>query len=126
MQQKKWWQIALLAALLAASAAICAQCLLRNLAPLLSFDPTFSAIFAQIQDAPMTSPVLLGLLLAFGAAILLYRLWQKTKMRVLSVILGVSLWLILFLANTLLTRVNGIRFVDVLISLVDVLQKGGL
>lgn len=126
MKQKQWWQIALLAVLLVASAAICAQWLLRNLSLLLTFDPTFSAIFAQIEDAPMFSPILLGLLLAFGAAILLYRLWQKRKARVLSVFLGIFMWLVLFAANILLTRVNGIRFMDVLISLVDVLQKGGL
>ena len=126
MKQKPWWQIALFSALLAASAVICAQWLLRHLSLLLAFDPTFSAIFAQIQNAPMVSPIVLDLLLAFGGAMLLHRLWQMPKIRVLTAILGVFSWLVLFAANVLLTRVNGIRFVDVLISLVDVLQKGGL
>jgi hypothetical protein len=36
------------------------------------------------------------------------------------------LWLFMALAVLLLTRVNGIRFGDVLFSLLDVLGKGGL
>ena len=126
MQKKTLRSVCYLSAALTAGAALCAQLLLRNLSLLLSFDETFSAIFAQIATAAMDAPVLLLLVPAVGAAVLLHRLWQKRSWRVLAVLLGVIVWLLLFLLAVLLTRVNGIRFGDVLFSLLDVLQKGGL
>lgn len=109
-----------------AAAVLCAQVLLRNLSALLSFDETFSAIFAQIATADMTSPALLMAALSVCMAILLHRLWQKKRLRFVAVLTGALLWLLLFFLTVLLTRVNGIRFCDVLFSLLDVLQKGGL
>lgn len=126
MQKKKLIFVCRLGVLLTAGALVCAQVLLRNLSTLLSFDATFSAIFAQISTAVMDSPMLLILALSLGVATALYPLWQRNRLRFLAGFIGLLSWLILFLLAVLLTRVNGIRFCDVLFSLVDVLQKGGL
>lgn len=126
MEKKKVISICCLSAALAAFGILSAQLLLRNLGLLLSFDETFSAIFLQIADAPMSSPVVVTLLLSLGAAILLHRLWQKKSRRFAAPLCGFGFGLLLFLFNVLLTRVNGIRFCDVLFSLLDVLEKGGL
>lgn len=126
MQKKTILSVIGISATLAAVATLCAQLLLRNLSALLSFDETFSAIFAQIADAPMVPPVVLTLLLALGAAVLLEKLWHRKSRRFAAVLLGVCAGLILLAVQILLTRVNDIRFCDVLFSLLDVLQKGGL
>ena len=126
MQKKSIRSVVGLSLALAAAAVLCAQVLLRNLSALLSFDETFSVIFAQIADADMTSPVLLVLMLSAGAAVLLHRLWQIKRMRFAAVLTGALLWLVVYLLAVLLTRVNGIRFCDVLFSLLDVMRKGGL
>lgn len=126
MEKKKMLSICALTAALTAFGVLCAQLLLRNLGPLLSFDETFSAIFAQIAGAPMVPPVVVTLLFAFGAAVLLTRLWQRKPWRFAAVLCGIFFGLLLFALNVLLTRVNGIRFCDVLFSLLDVLEKGGL
>lgn len=126
MQKKTILSVIGISATLAAVATLCAQLLLRNLSALLSFDETFSAIFAQIADAPMVPPVVLTLLLALGTAVLLEKLWHRKSRRFAAVLLGVCAGLILLAVQILLTRVNDIRFCDVLFSLLDVLQKGGL
>lgn len=126
MQNKTILPIAGLSLALTAIAVLCAQILLRNLSALLAFDETFSAIFAQIAIADMKSPVLLVLALSAGAATLLHCLWRRKRLRFVTALFGALLWLLLFLLSVLLTRVNGIRFCDVLFSLLDVLQKGGL
>lgn len=126
MQKKTILSVIGISATLAAVATLCAQLLLRNLSALLSFDETFSAIFAQIADAPMVPPVVLTLLSALGAAVLLEKLWHRKSRRFAAVLLGVCAGLILLAVQILLTRVNDIRFCDVLFSLLDVLQKGGL
>lgn len=125
MQKKTILSVVGLSLALTAAAVLCAQVLLRNLSALLAFDETFSAIFAQIATADMESPVLMAPL-SVGMAILLCRLWQKKRLRFVTVLLGALLWLLLFFLTVLLTRVNGIRFCDVLFSLLDVVQKGGL
>ena len=126
MQKKTILSVAGLSLALTAAAVLCAQVLLRNLSALLSFDETFGTIFAQIADAPMSPPVAVTLLLSLGAAILLHRLWQKKPWRFAAALCGLGFGVLLFLLNVLLTRVNGIRFCDVLFSLLDVLEKGGL
>lgn len=125
MEKKKVLSICCVSAALTVLGTLCAQVLLRNLGLLLSFDETFGTIFAQIADAPMWPPVAVTLLLSLGAAILLHRLWQKKPWRFAAALCGLGFGVLLFLFNVLLTRVNGIRFCDVLFSLLDVLEKGG-
>lgn len=126
MQKNKLLRVCAIGGALTAGAVLCARLLLRNLSWLLSFDETFSAIFAQIATAAMDAPIVLLFALAAGVAALLGYLWQKKSRRFAPVLLGVLAWLVLFVLAVLLTRVNGIRFCDVLFSLLDVLQKGGL
>lgn len=125
MTEKPIYKTVLRAVGIGTLALLCARLLLRNLGPVLSFDPQFSAIFSQIATAKMTSPVLLLGALALSAEYGIQYL-RGRKHRILATILGIIGFLALFTLSLLLTRVNGIRFVDVLVSLIDVLQKGGL
>lgn len=122
MQNKRWLPSSLWAALAALSVMLCAELLLRNLSLFLQFDPQFSAIFAQIAEGRIGVPV--GLLAVLAVAFwLLLRSGRGVLPKVLT---GLLLWLLGFAAVLLLTRVNGIRFCDVLFSLLDVMKKGGL
>ena len=103
--------------------ALCARLLLQNLYRFLEFDPTFYGIFRQLRGAQIRPPMVLLTLGALGLAWALGRLKERKVLRILIVAL---LWLVMALAVLLLTRVNGIRFGDVLFSLLDVLGKGGL
>lgn len=125
MQKKEWLRIGLCAALAVAGVSVCAGLILRNLSLFLQFEPQFSAIFAQIQDAPLRMPIVLlaAVVLSFGWV---GWLGQQRKRRGLAVFCGIALWLLSVIAVVLLTRVNGIRFCDVLFSLLDVMRKGGL
>lgn len=91
----------------------------------MQFDPQFSAIFAQISDAHLYTPIGLMLLTTAGY-LLLYRLSMKQKWKAVSVLCGMLLWVFTILSAVLLTKVNGIRFCDVLFSLLDVMAKGVL
>lgn len=119
MRKKEWLRTGFFAALPALSAVLLAQLVLRNLSLFLYFDPEFSAIFAQIRDAALYTPVLL-----IALAVLLF--WWINKRKKWIAVLAVLLWLGIFFAAVLLTKVNGIRFCDVLFSLLDVMKKGGL
>lgn len=125
MQKKEWFRTSLIAAFAMMSAVICARLLLRNLSSFLQFDPQFSAIFAQISDAHLYTPIGLMLLTTAGY-LLLYRLSMKQKWKAVSVLCGMLLWVFTILSAVLLTKVNGIRFCDVLFSLLDVMAKGVL
>lgn len=117
MLKKDWLRTGFFAALPALSAVLMARMLLRNLFLLLYFAPDFSGIFAQIQAAVLYTPVTLILF-----AWLLFWLLQRRKGKALSIFL----WIDIFGVTLLLTRVNGIRFCDVLFSLLNVMEKGGL
>lgn len=123
MRKKVWRQIGQQVVLPVLTAVLCARVLLRCLSFLLLFDPQFSAIFAQIAGAEMKTPLLFML-----AAVLVYLLLSKLGTRYERWALAgrIALWPVLTAAALLLTRVNGIRFCDVLFSLLDVLRKGGL
>ena len=125
MQKKEWFRSSLIAAFAMMSAVICARLLLRNLSSFLQFDPQFSAIFAQISDAHLYTPIGLMLLTTTGY-LMLYRLRMKHKWKAVSVLCGMLLWVFTILSAVLLTKVNGIRFCDVLFSLLDVMAKGVL
>lgn len=125
MQKKEWLRAGLITVFAVLSALICASLLLRNLSFFLQFDPQFSAIFAQISDAQLQIPVLLILLMAIVFC-LLYRLGMQQKKKIVAIICGVLLWIVTLALVLLLTKVNGIRFCDVLFSLLDVMAKGGL
>jgi hypothetical protein len=123
MDRKGLRSICLWAVAFGALCALCARLLLQNLYRFLEFDPTFYEIFQQLRGAEIRPPVVLLTLGALGLAWVLGRLKARKFLRIPVVTL---LWLFMALAVLLLTRVNGIRFGDVLFSLLDVLGKGGL
>lgn len=122
-ERKRLWALCIRAAALAGAGALCACLLLQNLYRFLTFDPTFYDIFAQIRNAVIRPPIVVLTLAAVGISCLVDRMRSRKILRIFVCIL---LWLLLALAAVLLTRVNGIRFADVLFSLLDVIRKGGL
>lgn len=123
--RKNWGAALVSAAAMTLTATVAARLLLRHISLFLSFDHQFCAIFAQIYDSTLTSPVLLLMAMAFPAAWGLRKLGECKPWRIPVGILWVLLWLILLISALLLTRVNGIRFGDVLVSLLNILRKGG-
>lgn len=121
------WRATLCAVLMTATAAVAVNLLLRHLSAFLSFDPTFAAIFAQLADADICPPWLLTLALAFACSLPAVRWGSRSRGRTLmAVVLGLPVWILLTLVTALLTEVNSILFGDVLFSLLEILQKGGL
>ncbi len=105
------------AALLTLLCALAAQGMLRHLHRLPLLGEGFSAIFAQIEHAPMHTPLLPVFLLCAGQ-VLLFR--RKGWLRILAILLGLPLLLIALL----ITRVNGIFFFDVVRTLIPALMGG--
>ncbi len=117
------------AALTAALSSAAAQLFLRNFYLVLSFDAEFSAIFAQIAspEAKMSAPFVLCFLLSVLLCAALYLLWHKGVWgKILTVMLGFVSFLLLCTGAILLTRVNGVMFLDVVLSLVPLLTSGVL
>ncbi len=110
-------RILLPAALLTLVCAFAAQGMLRHLHRLPLLGEGFSAIFAQIERAPMHTPILPVFLLCAG----LVWLFQRGGWRRL---LALPLGLTVLLCALFLTRVNGIFFFDVVRTLVPALMGG--
>ncbi|MBE6974322.1 MAG: hypothetical protein E7436_02385 [Ruminococcaceae bacterium] len=123
MDRKGLRRICVWAVVFGALWVLCARLLLQNLYRFLEFDPTFYGIFQQLRGAEIRPPMVLLTLGALSLAWILGRLKERKFLRIFIV---APLWLAAALAVLLLTRVNGIRFGDVLFSLLDVLGKGGL
>jgi hypothetical protein len=87
----------------------------------------FSSIFAQLSTARLV-PSVTPIILFFFCFLWLLQSILKSKPRTAGVILSCFLGIILFLAAVvailLLTNVNGIRFLNVLLSLLQVLSSG--
>ncbi len=110
-------RILLPAALLTLVCAFAAQGMLRCLHRLPVLGEGFSAIFAQIERAPMYTPILPVFLLCAGLVWLLRRGgWRR--------MLALPLGLTILLCALLLTRVNGIFFFDVVRTLIPALMGG--
>lgn len=123
--RENWIAALVSASVMVLTAAVTARLLLRHISLFLCFDEQFSAIFAQICGGALKSPVLVLMAIAFPAACGLRKMGQCKRWQILTGILWMLLWLLLLVSALLLTRVNGIRFGDVLVSLLDILQKGG-
>ena len=124
--KKPWFCALVLAMAVSFTVALAAQLLLRNLWAFLESEPQMQAIFAQISDANMTSPIWLLLILSFAYLFFVLHVCKRRLSRVLAGLLGVLVLLILLCICLLLTRVNGIRFCDILVSLFNAAQKGWL
>lgn len=105
---------------------LAAQLLLRNIAAFLSSEPQLQAIFAQIRTVRMSSPVLLTGLLSFFYWFPVCKFCKKKISRVFAILAGFIVGLLLLVVSVVLTRVNGIRFWDILLSLLDAAEKGWL
>lgn len=125
--KQQGWKCLLFASLMSATVTLATQLLLRNLYRFLTFDQDFYQIFAQIADADMAVPVLAIFIVSFFYCMLGGH-WQAagTGGTVAAVLVGIVVWLVLWVAALFFTEVNQIRFGDVLISLLDMIQKGAL
>ena len=110
--------------LLTALALIFTALLIRNVSVFLQAEPQFQAIFSQIRRAELGYPVWL-MVPQGGICLLASWLWQRKKQLAgIAVLLGGGI--LMLLCALYFTRVNGILFGDVMVSLVQVLMKGGL
>ncbi len=104
---------------------------LKNLGAILSLflqtgsDLDFVAIFSQLSDARLGVHILIPLLLwgAFAAMLMFFtRKHDRRALRItLTVLAGLSSLVLGFIAALLLTRVNGVRFIDLLRALIPVI-----
>lgn len=125
--KQRGWRWLLFGAVMTATIALFSWLFLSNLYHFLPFDPPFHAIFSQIADAPMTPPVLPILIFSCLYCLLGDRLSAKGRSgRVAAILIGIVVWLLLWVGAILLTKVNRILFGDVLFSLLDLLQSGVL
>lgn len=120
----KWIAAGILTVVLWLVAAFAAALLICNISAFLSAEPQFQAIFAQLRHGHLGLPWWL-LIPQGGLSLLILRLRRAGK-PLAAVCAGVPLWLVLLLCTLYCTRVNGILFGDVMVSLVQVLGKGGL
>ena len=108
------------------TAVMGSQLLLRNVSEFMGFDKTFQGIFAQIKDAQMQSPVLIAAVpvcVFWFCTLKSEKLYQK---KWLLALLAVAVTAVIMMISIFLTKVNGILFWDVFISLIKVFSKGGL
>lgn len=122
--QNHYLRVLLMTAALGGSAMGVAALFVRHIHVFLASVPAFQAIFAQLRTAQLHGPFWLFLPAAGLCAWLLW-LDQNGK-RLDAVLLGVGCWMLLLLCAVFFMRVNGILFGDVLVSLLEVLKKGGL
>ena len=125
--KQRGWRWVVFGGVMTATIALATRLLLSNLYRFLSFDPQFSAIFAQIADAPMQPPLLLLLVLSWLYCLLGDHWATKGRGgKIAAIAVGIVVWLLLLVGSILLTEVNAIRFGDVLFSLLKLLRSGVL
>lgn len=103
-----------------------AQFLIRNLYQFLPQESVFPAIFAQLQAASIHTPVFFFLIPAYLCCLGGVLLWRKKLWRIPVVLGGVVLIGLFSALCAYFSTVNGVRFGDILLSLLNVLEKGGL
>lgn len=106
--------------------AVAAQLLLRNLYRFLPSDTAFPAIFFQLRTAAMYTPVLPFVLAGYLSCLLLSRI-AKGRLGWLAAMVLIPVFLVALIAGAVFfTKVNDVRFGDILLSLLEMLEKGGL
>ena len=110
------------AAVLTLALSMTARLLLRNLALFLylAAEEQFAAIFSQLRTADIRMPILLlyALSLAYCFPAAKLKRWS-------AILIGLPVLLIMLTFALYASSVNGILFGDVLLSLADVIGKGG-
>ena len=124
--RKKWIAALVPAFVLTAAAVILAQLLLRNFSLFLSFDPMFSRIFSQLRYGDMDTKAVLLCAAAYAFSLVMISLRERKRRRLMFAVGMAVFFLVLTVAAMLLTCVNGVLFGDIVVSLLDVLRKGGL
>ena len=123
--QKTWLAAMLPALALALLAALTGQLLLRNLSLFLSFEPMLQGIFAQLKTAAMWPSVVL-LLIAYPLQYWTLWLYRKHQRKALPIAITACCFPLVTVVGMLTTHVNGILFWDVVVSLLELIRKGGL
>lgn len=86
---------------------------------------TVRRIFSQLNDAEVTPHVLIPAVAAGAFALLRFLLVPKHGfVTFLYVLLGVVLWFGIFFAEILLSRINGIRVLDIITVVTDLIRGG--
>ena len=86
---------------------------------------TLGDIFGQLTEADVTLHLLLPAVLASGFALLRFLLPPKNGfVTMLYVLLGIVLWLAVFLSAVLFSRINSIRILDIAAVLTDLIRGG--
>ncbi len=107
--------------------SVISQILLRCLFIFLRFDRQFSEIFGQIADAKMNTPLLLTALLSAGYVLAISVLWKKGRVgKAIAVAIAIILGILILAVCMLLTFVNGVMLLDVLKSLLPLLESGAI
>ncbi len=107
--------------------SLVSQILLRCLFLFLRFDRQFSEIFRQIADAKMNTPLLLTALLSAGYVLLISVLWKNgIAGKVFAVVIAMVFGILILAVCLLLTFVNGVMLLDVLKSLLPLLESGAI
>ena len=87
----------------------------------------FVRIFEQTKNAGLSIhcffPILLGLLFLISNFYLFPKIKNKVSCITLAIFLFILLFIIAFVCSLLLTRVNGIRFCDLLYKLLPLIDK---
>lgn len=122
--KKDWFAAGALTAAVETVVMTAACLLIVNLSSFLSGEPQLARIFAQLRSARLMPP-LWQLLPAYGALLPAVKLWRG-KHRLWSVLISIATVALLLLGAVYCTRVNDILFGDVLVSLLETMQKGGL
>lgn len=103
------------------------QIFLRNFYQVISFDEKFSAIFKQISDAEMSSPVIAVITLSFVYGLVEMKFgYRSPGGRILTITIFPFAWIILGIFSVCFTKINDILVLDIVISLLPVLWNGGL
>ena len=86
---------------------------------------TVRGIFGQLTEAAVTPHVGIPLILTAVFALLRFLLPPKHKfVTFLYVLFGIVLWLAVFFSSVILARINGIRILDIVSVLTDLIRGG--
>lgn len=86
---------------------------------------TVRAVFSPLAEAVYTPHILIPAAAASGFALMRFLLVPKHGfVTFLYVLLGIVLWLVIFLSSALLARINGIRILDIVTVLTDLIRGG--
>lgn len=91
-------------------------------------EDTLGNIFSQLKDSDIITPFIIQFITLFYINTILFKLNNNKSNKVLKIIISIIIFIlfiiILFIMSILLSKVNGVLFIDVLVSLLK--NMGGL